>query len=664
MTPGLAVAGSIALLLSLAAPLPLIPLLLRLGAHDEANDRSSHSGRALRGLGLGVLAAFVVAMCVGLLLTDDIDLGIVVVVIAAAAAISLLGLVEDVWGAGVLTRFTGQAALGVLIGVALVVVAGLPVWAVPLTALWFAAYVNFVNFMDGVDGISAGHGLVVGVAFTIAGSLWLEPWLSLAGLVIAASFVGFLPWNLLRRGTFLGDTGSYLLGGSIAVAVVAGIARGVPAVVLIAPLAIYLVDTVFTVLRRMARAEPWLAAHRSHTYQLLTQRGLSHVASSAIVSAASALCAVAGLGGGILGPSWHGAAWLVIAALAIAYLAAPRMLGTAPPEATKLAPPPSPLPARARIAERGRAVVVGASGFVGSHVVRRLGDDGWETVALTAPRLSLSPGSNADDARGALHAHESTVLDLAAAFDGADVIVNAAGLAAPDAPSGEALFGANALLPAVLAAAAAHAGAGRFVHVSSAAVQGRRAVLDESAETEAFSPYSRSKALGERVLLQLVEQGDDASPEIVIVRATSVHGAGRPTTARLRRIAASPLSSVAAPGDHPSVVSSIDGLSEFVSLIARFPSDVPTIVLQPWEGLATSDVLRNAGDRRPRRIPASAARALIALGYLASAVLPRFRGPTRRLEVMWFGQAQDASWSKSMGLDGGGRAADVLRGAS
>lgn len=664
MIPALALVGSIAALVSLAAPLLLIPLLVRLGAHDDATDRSSHSGRALRGLGLGVLAGFLVAMGVGLVQIPTAQIGITAIVTLAAAAVALLGLAEDVRGVGALGRFAAQSAVGALVGASLVAVAGMPAWGIPLVALWFTAYVNFTNFMDGVDGISSSHGIVVGAAFTIAGALWLEPWLSLVGVTIAASFGGFLPWNLRRRGSFLGDTGSYLLGGSIAAATAVATLRDVPLVVVVAPLAIYLTDTVVTVLRRMAAAEPWLAPHRSHTYQRLTQRGLSHIAASTVVSVASALCAAVGLVAGTLGPAWHGAAWVTMVVVAIAYLAAPRLLGMPPLEKSKFAPPPSPLPAGALVAERGRAVVVGASGFVGSHVARRLEDDGWEAIPLAAPRLSLAPGANLDDVLGALDAHESTVAQLADAFTGADVIVNAAGAAAPDAAASASLAGANALLPAVLATAAARSDAYRFVHVSSAAVQGRRAVLDESAETEAFSPYSRSKALGEQALFRVVEEAGEGSPEIVLVRATSVQGADRPTTVRLRGVASSRLASVASPGDRTSVVSSIEGLAIFVSLVVRFPLDVPTVVLQPSEGLTTTDVLRTASGRSPRRIPVALARIVIGLGYIVSAALPRLGGTTRRLEVMWFGQAQNASWAQSIGIDGVDRVTKVLRGDS
>ena len=78
-----------------------------------------------------------------------------------------------------------------------------------------------------------------------------------------------------------------------------------------------------------------------------------------------------------------------------------------------------------------------------------------------------------------------------------DVLINAAGN--PDASSQDedGLYGANALLPALLLRAARAAGVRRFVHVSSAVVQNDKAVLDASEDLRPFSPYSASKVMGE-----------------------------------------------------------------------------------------------------------------------------------------------------------------------
>ena len=264
---------------------------------------------------------------------------------------------------------------------------------------------------------------------------------------------------------------------------------------------------------------------------------------------------------------------------------------------------------------------------------------------------------------------------LGSLLEGHDVVVNAAGLATPSAPAGPELFGANAMLPAVAALAAADAGASRFIHLSSAAVQGRSAVLDESADTHPFSPYSLSKALGEPAL-DLVgreahgEQAlhtpaaEHAAPETVVVRATSVQGAGRPTTAALVRLAQSRLATVASPGTASSPVTSVEALADLVLALGQFDGALPARVLQPWEGLTVRSVLDAAGGR-PRMLPRTLCRLMVSGGYGASTVLGgRLDGQVRRAELLWFGQEQVRGWATENGIAPTPRVRDVLASAA
>ena len=148
--------------------------------------------------------------------------------------------------------------------------------------------------------------------------------------------------------------------------------------------------------------------------------------------------------------------------------------------------------------------VIGASGFVGSSIVARLNAEGISADPIEAPRLATratDPEIIIDEARRL----EGIIDSLADAFAGAHVIVNAAGLAAPNMQDLPALVGANALLPAVIAIAAQRTGVRRMIHLSSAAVQGPKPVLDATEYTEPFSAYSFSKALGEECLLDLYD---------------------------------------------------------------------------------------------------------------------------------------------------------------
>lgn len=292
----------------------------------------------------------------------------------------------------------------------------------------------------------------------------------------------------------------------------------------------------------------------------------------------------------------------------------------------------------------GTVAVVGATGFVGSAVVEALQRRRCRVVTVAAPRLRTALRS-----AGALLDAASTEPALGAlidSFDGAEAVVNAAGC--PDASSWdtELLLGANALLPAVVARAAARSGARRLLHVSSAVVQNDAPVLDESEELRPFSAYSISKVAGEEAL-RLVR--DDAL-QIVRYRPPSVHASDRRVTRMLTRIAASPLATVARPGDQPTPQALLPNVADAVAHLVTTPSTPPHVVVHPSEGVTVSGLMRDlAGGKRPRRIP----RPIAVAGVRAAKTLGRVHRPTaanaRRVELLWLGQAQAGSWLEQDG---------------
>ncbi|MHA7207467.1 MraY family glycosyltransferase [Arthrobacter sp. MDT1-65] len=296
MSPLLAVVGLAALALSLALPVVVKPLLKRLGVIDIPNDRSSHTTVVIRGMGVAVavaiLAALALSLATGLV---SVDRSLIAIILCMVAAASLLGWIEDFRGLSIRVRASAQLLVGAVGTVALATtIDDSSYWWVPLGAVAVATYINAANFMDGINGISGMHGVVVGLFYSAAGVLSDQLWLTVAGLVVAAAFAGFLPWNLGRGFVFLGDVGSYLLGASIAAIAVTGLLAGVYLEYLLSPVLIYLADTFTTFLRRARRGEPLYTAHRQHVYQRLTDTGLSHVQVSLLVSVLSALTGAAG----------------------------------------------------------------------------------------------------------------------------------------------------------------------------------------------------------------------------------------------------------------------------------------------------------------------------------------------------------------------------------
>ncbi|MEO5920236.1 MAG: NAD-dependent epimerase/dehydratase family protein, partial [Pseudolysinimonas sp.] len=427
--------------------------------------------------------------------------------------------------------------------------------------------------------------------------------------------------------------------------------------VVLGPVLIYLLDTSSTLVRRQARGDQLATSHRDHVYQRLALRKMGHVPAALLVTGFSAAAAAIGL----IALQGSGPANLVafagFALLGVAYLLLPRWILGSGPDVTDPPVQVRPQDPARRFSSR-RWVVAGATGFVGRALIEELRSRGIHVDAVNAPRLTFDPAGSREAADQAISG-SAGLEQFARTLQDVDVVVNAAGIADAGARSGASLFGANALLPLWLARAADLAGVDRMIHISSAAVQGRAPVLDESPVWAPFSPYSASKARGEEFLLG----SDFATTEVVIVRATSVQGAERPTTIRLRKLARSWVASVARPGDRPTVVSSIDGLTAFVASVGGHPTSTPAIVLQPWEGLTTTDVLVAAGRRRPRMIPALVCRMVIGAGYLAAAVVPGLAGAVRRVELMWLGQAQDAAWARAAGLVVAPGVRDVLGGA-
>lgn len=321
------VAIAVAFVAGVLLPFALIPLLQRLGVIDVPNDRSSHTITAVRGLGLTITVAIMAGFAIIWATADNASGGLLPVVAGVALAAAVLGWVEDYRGVSVGWRFSLQLIIGAVGTTAMVILTGSSWWWILVGALALGAYINVANFMDGINGISGLHGLVVGLFFAGAGAIDDQAWLIAPSLVVAAAFASFLPWNLGRGHVFLGDVGSYLLGGTLAALGAAAFLNGMEAGYLLGPVAIYLVDTGYTLLVRIRGGERWYAAHRQHVYQRLTDVGLSHLGSSLMVAAATALCA----GGAMLAVLSNGVGqylWGVFILLVVLlYLSSPAWIG-------------------------------------------------------------------------------------------------------------------------------------------------------------------------------------------------------------------------------------------------------------------------------------------------------------------------------------------------
>ena len=355
--------GGLTLLLSLVLPFAVKPLLVRLGIMDVPNERSSHERPVLRGLGLAVLIAMAAGGIAAIALFATRGWrghgvwDVLLVIVGSSLLAGLLGLAEDLRGLSVKVRsaalllIAAGSAVGVLLAVqrsdeavdfgfvggdasfgwsAYAPFGALPLWAsillVVYAVLFISSYINVANFMDGLNGISGLHGVIAGLTFAASGWFVAQPWLIAAGLVLAAGFGGFLPWNLTKPGAFLGDVGSYLLGGATAITSFAALLYGVPLLATIGPMVIYFGDVAVTLVKRVRAGHKWDEPHKEHAYQRIQQLGYSHVAASALAAGCTLLTSVLGLAACFAG--LRGTVALFVAGLAVLvfYLLLPRML--------------------------------------------------------------------------------------------------------------------------------------------------------------------------------------------------------------------------------------------------------------------------------------------------------------------------------------------------
>jgi nucleoside-diphosphate-sugar epimerase len=275
--------------------------------------------------------------------------------------------------------------------------------------------------------------------------------------------------------------------------------------------------------------------------------------------------------------------------------------------------------------------VVGGSGFVGSAIMRHGSE--LTRFGVCGPRLSAAFGSDPFDS---IYEYQKLPVfgNLVRKLAGADAVIVAAGLAKPTSKKTAELWGANAVLPAFVALAACEAGAGRVVHVSSAAALGDGEELHEMRETEPLTHYGRSKAVGESCFSIAAGVGISHC----IYRPGSIVGMGRPIFESIRRVLCSDFLFLPASGTARLPVASVDRVAAACLFLVETPEI--QMALHPWEGVTSASLATAMGRSKPIRSLPEPIVGLLRLGLRPMVRLPGLGAHARRIQLLCFGQRQ------------------------
>jgi len=239
---------------------------------DTPNERSSHTVPTPRGGGLSIVVIFLISIS----FVDSLPSDIFMALMGSGSVIAIIGFWDDHDHVPAKWRLLSHFAASFW---ALYYFGGIPEFQFldfSLDSGWFGigvvAFVlvwllNLFNFMDGIDGIAASEAIFVSSAGAFFCWLMGTDTISIILLILAASTAGVLALNWPPAKIFMGDVGSNFLGLIIGVIAYASILEGASVWIWLILLAVFLVDSGVTLLRRILNGEKWHEAHCSHAYQ-------------------------------------------------------------------------------------------------------------------------------------------------------------------------------------------------------------------------------------------------------------------------------------------------------------------------------------------------------------------------------------------------------------
>ncbi len=247
-------------LLSLFFTYTITKISSRMGMIDIPNERSSHIKPIPRGAGVAIFLAYFIILLLFHLPLIETYKGFVF----GSLLIFLTGIYDDNKGVQPKTKFVVITIATLLVffvdGLRIETLGNwfghtiaLPIFlALPVTLIAVVGFTNAMNLIDGLDGLSGSVAIVIFSAFYYIGLIHNDQFIMSVSILFIAAIIAFLFFNWHPAKIFMGDSGSLVLGFTIAIVAIKSIAYvSITSVLFLT--AIPIIDTITVMVRRIQR---------------------------------------------------------------------------------------------------------------------------------------------------------------------------------------------------------------------------------------------------------------------------------------------------------------------------------------------------------------------------------------------------------------------------
>lgn len=260
-------------------------IAFKVDALDYPNNRKVHIMPTPRLGGIGIIISFYIGIFIVFGFTQ-----IAVSIIFPSIFVVLAGILDDIFTISpklkLFLQFMGALAF-VSFGndhiISFFMFEGQPLslheLSLAITVLWLIGASNAVNLIDGLDGLAGGVSLISSLSLGLLCILIGNNTYGIITFILAASIIGFLKYNFYPASIFMGDAGALFLGFILGELAILGALKGATFISFILPiliLGIPILDTTWSILRRVLSGKSIMNADKNHLHHRLLNRGFKH----------------------------------------------------------------------------------------------------------------------------------------------------------------------------------------------------------------------------------------------------------------------------------------------------------------------------------------------------------------------------------------------------